>query len=165
MSDGDLARLLQKYPQLDFQVISSALQEAQSYGEASKLLKRKTRRKDSLAGWIVPPPKKRQKTDKVHEKKKTLHVKTEEPNLRCISDVLRAKDDQPIASTSRLPVLTLGTPDLVARHSPCTLILDVLDQNLAGELYLEMIEESEAWQRNKWHLFDKEVESPHTTAF
>ena len=28
-----------------------------------------------------------------------------------------------------------------------------------------MIEESEKWQRNKWWLFDRVVESPHRTSF
>lgn len=164
MSDADLARLLQKYPQFDFQVISDTLSETKSYGEASKVLKAKTRRKDTLAGWLVPPPKKRQRTSKVEEGKKSK-AKAEESSLRSIKDVLKAPDHLPVASTSRLPVLTLGTPDLVAKHSPCTLILDVLNPTLAGQCYLELIDESAHWTRNKWNLFDREVESPHTTAF
>ena len=28
-----------------------------------------------------------------------------------------------------------------------------------------MIAESESWQRNKWWLFDRVVESPHRTSF
>ncbi|KAI0341749.1 hypothetical protein BDW22DRAFT_1358610 [Trametopsis cervina] len=65
----------------------------------------------------------------------------------------------------KLPPLTLGTPALVEKHTPCTMHLSVLPPELACRLYYAMLDESENWQRNKWWLFDRVVESPHSTSF
>ncbi|KAJ3558672.1 hypothetical protein NM688_g780 [Phlebia brevispora] len=61
--------------------------------------------------------------------------------------------------------LTLTTPEEVARHTPCTLHPSVLPAELACRLFYTMLDESETWQRNKWWLFDRVVESPHRTSF
>lgn len=34
-----------------------------------------------------------------------------------------------------------------------------------NRLFYTMIDLSETWQRNKWWLFDRVVESPHRTSF
>ena len=34
-----------------------------------------------------------------------------------------------------------------------------------SRLYYAMLDHSENWQRNKWWLFDRVVESPHRTSF
>lgn len=65
----------------------------------------------------------------------------------------------------RLPPLTLTTPELVAKHSTCTLHPSILPSELACRLFYTMIDESRNWQRNKWWLFDRVVESPHRTSF
>ncbi|KZT02163.1 uncharacterized protein LAESUDRAFT_730502 [Laetiporus sulphureus 93-53] len=57
------------------------------------------------------------------------------------------------APTTRLPPLILGTPALVAQHTPCTLHLSILPPELACRLFHTM-----------W-LFDRVVESPHRTSF
>lgn len=65
----------------------------------------------------------------------------------------------------RLPPLTLTTPTLVASHVPCTLHCSVLPPELACRLFYEMLDASAGWERNKWWLFDRIVESPHKTFF
>lgn len=65
----------------------------------------------------------------------------------------------------RAPPLMLSNPSLVAQHTPCTLHHSVLPPELACRLFYTMIEESQSWQRNKWWLFDRLVESPHRTSF
>ncbi|KZV75760.1 hypothetical protein PENSPDRAFT_673654 [Peniophora sp. CONT] len=75
---------------------------------------------------------------------------------------------RPPSSTSnnpqRHPPLTLSTPALVAQHTPCTLHPSILPPKLASDVFHTMLAESKDWTRNKWYLFDRLVESPHTTA-
>ncbi|TDL24698.1 hypothetical protein BD410DRAFT_718467 [Rickenella mellea] len=66
---------------------------------------------------------------------------------------------------ARLPPLTLSTSALVAQHTPCTLHTSILPPDLACRLFYAMIDESHRWERNKWWLFDRVVESPHRTSF
>ncbi|KAG5436910.1 hypothetical protein PCK2_001039, partial [Pneumocystis canis] len=44
--------------------------------------------------------------------------------------------------------------------TPCTLICNVLPQNLANSLLLEMLEESKTWKRNEFRLFERNIVSP-----
>jgi len=64
-----------------------------------------------------------------------------------------------------LPPLTLANPSMVAEHTPCTLHLSTLPPELACQLFYTMLEASKNWQRNRWWLFDRIVESPHRTSF
>ncbi|CCA72374.1 hypothetical protein PIIN_06308 [Serendipita indica DSM 11827] len=66
------------------------------------------------------------------------------------------------SSPTRPPKLvprTLGTPALVAQHTPCTMHLSVLPPELACRLFYVMLREAHGWSRNKL------VESPHKTSF
>lgn len=65
----------------------------------------------------------------------------------------------------RLAPLVLSSPDLVKKHTPCTLHLSILPQELACKLFYTMLDASTTWKRNKWWLFDRVVESPHKTSF
>ncbi|KAL4253844.1 hypothetical protein ABKN59_004189 [Abortiporus biennis] len=65
----------------------------------------------------------------------------------------------------KLPPLTLGTPQLVAQHTPCTMHTSVLPPELACRLFYTMIYLSHTWGRNEWFIFDRMVESPHRTSF
>jgi hypothetical protein len=65
----------------------------------------------------------------------------------------------------QLPPLTLSNPTMVKKNTPCTLHLSILPPELACRLFYTMIHASRNWQRNKWWLFEKVVESPHRTAF
>lgn len=68
-------------------------------------------------------------------------------------------------SAPKLVPRTLGTPELVAKHTPCTLHLSILPPELACRLFYAMLKEAASWTRNKWWLFDRLVESPHRTSF
>ncbi|KAL0578151.1 hypothetical protein V5O48_003856 [Marasmius crinis-equi] len=63
------------------------------------------------------------------------------------------------------PPLLLSNPAMVAEHAPCTLHLSVLPSELASKLFYTMQDASRSWNRNKWWLFDRLVESPHRTSF
>ncbi|KAF8163160.1 hypothetical protein B0H34DRAFT_650159 [Crassisporium funariophilum] len=71
----------------------------------------------------------------------------------------------PQKAPPRLSPLLLSTPALVKEHTPCTMHLSVLPSELACQLFYTMVDRSKAWNRNKWWLFDRVVESPHLTSF
>lgn len=81
-----------------------------------------------------------------------------------------AKLKPPSTSTTpelpaQLPPLTLGTPELVAKHTACTLHPQILPPELAVRLFETMLNEAERWDRNRFWLFERPVESPHRNAF
>ncbi|GAA6064288.1 hypothetical protein JCM10212_000722 [Sporobolomyces blumeae] len=79
----------------------------------------------------------------------------------------------PAAPHVNLPPLALATPAMIARETRgmITLVENALPEELASRLFVKMVEASrgevggEAWKRNKWYMVDREVESPHTSAF
>lgn len=130
---------------------------------------------EGLGNWLGITKKKPTKS--------TTSSSSSKPVVKSAFSVLRS---EPIASTSTLPSTTpqppliLGTNELIDLHTKglCTLIPNVLSKSLASRLFLRMVkdslgEESEdgsgkrigAWEKNRWYLFDREVSSPHTTAF
>ena len=66
---------------------------------------------------------------------------------------------------AQLPPLTLGTPEMVAKHTACTLHPQILPPELAVRLFETMLNEAERWDRNRFWLFERPVESPHKNAF
>ncbi|KAG0218561.1 hypothetical protein B0O80DRAFT_498267 [Mortierella sp. GBAus27b] len=94
-------------------------------------------------------------------------------SLPSLNDRLRWKeslDDTPssssLSSREKAPKpLVLYSPDDVAKHCPCTLLFNVLDKDLATRLLQAMLKDSETWNRNRWWLFDRMVESPHKTSY
>ncbi|KAI0082762.1 hypothetical protein K474DRAFT_1584910 [Panus rudis PR-1116 ss-1] len=76
-----------------------------------------------------------------------------------------SSDKKPKQEPEKYPPLTLATPELVAKHTPCTLHLSILPPELASRLFWTMLDLSHDWQRNRWYLFDRLVESPHKTSF
>lgn len=56
-------------------------------------------------------------------------------------------------------------PDEVAKLTPCTLIHNFLEKDLCNSLLLKMLKESETWERNKFHLFGRNVASPHKSCY
>ncbi|KAF9175740.1 hypothetical protein BGX21_000211 [Mortierella sp. AD011] len=93
------------------------------------------------------------------------------PSLPSLNDKLRWKEslDESSSSTStqqRPPKpLVLYNPEDVAKHCPCTLIFNALDKDLATRLLKAMLIDSETWNRNRWWLFERMVESPHKTSY
>src|SRR5579863_7878257 len=83
--------------------------------------------------------------------------------VKNLLDVLR-QPPSVVTSGPQLPPLTLSNPSLVAQHTPCTLHLGILPQELACRLFYTMLHEARDWSRNKWWLFDRLVESPHRSA-
>ncbi|KAI9599067.1 hypothetical protein BDF19DRAFT_462478 [Syncephalis fuscata] len=75
--------------------------------------------------------------------------------------------DQPESKQRRQPTRTveLYRPEDIKRHTPCELILDFLPVDLANVLLKEMLVVSQGWKRNRRWLFDREIVSPHTSAF
>ncbi|GAA5953275.1 hypothetical protein JCM3765_007460 [Sporobolomyces pararoseus] len=79
------------------------------------------------------------------------------------------------ATHINLPPLRLTTPAMIAKETKglITLVENALPEELASRLFVRMVEASrgtsegdqEPWKRNKWYLVDREVESPHTSAF
>ncbi|KIK63613.1 hypothetical protein GYMLUDRAFT_40671 [Collybiopsis luxurians FD-317 M1] len=90
-------------------------------------------------------------------------------SLRTTQDVdLMTILKQPSTSRKAPPrkqPLTLSSPEMVAEHTPCTMHLSALPSELASRLFYTLEDSSKNWQRNKWWLFDRLVESPHKTAF
>ncbi|KAG0346769.1 hypothetical protein BG004_000876 [Podila humilis] len=90
------------------------------------------------------------------------------PNLPSLNDRLRWKDSIDSSTKparERTKPLVLYSPEDVAKHCPCTLIHNVLDKDLASRLLQVMLVESETWNRNRWWLFERMVESPHKTSY
>ncbi|THH29649.1 hypothetical protein EUX98_g4548 [Antrodiella citrinella] len=73
--------------------------------------------------------------------------------------------DNTKAGPPKHPPLTLTTPEMIASHIPCTMHASVLPPELACRLFYTMLDLSRDWERNKWWLFDRLVESPHKTSF
>ncbi|KAF9279591.1 hypothetical protein BGZ68_007813 [Mortierella alpina] len=90
-------------------------------------------------------------------------------HLPSLNDRLRwrdtADDSTPSSLSNRPKPLVLYNPEDVAKHCPCTLIFNVLDKDLATRLLGVMLEDSETWNRNRWWLFERMVESPHKTSY
>ncbi|WAQ88667.1 hypothetical protein PtA15_10A86 [Puccinia triticina] len=94
--------------------------------------------------------------------------------LRPINEVLaqHPSSSKP-AKRATLPPLFLSTPQQVSEHLPCcSLLYGILPKRLAWNLYERMIEDcsgagtsKKPWIRNRWWLADREVQSPHSTAF
>lgn len=111
------------------------------------------------------------------DRNKTAPLQTHQ--LRSLNDVLRHPSANSTSGSSQpkpiqsLPPLFLATPKDVSTHLPCcSLLYNILPKGLACQLYLGMLEDCQgrgsdnpAWTRNRWWLNDKEVESPHSTAF
>ncbi|KAF9965139.1 hypothetical protein BGZ70_005346 [Mortierella alpina] len=90
-------------------------------------------------------------------------------HLPSLNDRLRwrdtADDSTPSSLSNRPKPLVLYNPEDVAKHCPCTLIFNVLDKDLATRLLGVMLKDSETWNRNRWWLFERMVESPHKTSY
>ena len=67
--------------------------------------------------------------------------------------------------TRRGKTLHLYSPEDIASHTPCSLVLNFLPPELADALLHELLDESPTFGKDKFQLFDKEVTSPHTISF
>lgn len=67
--------------------------------------------------------------------------------------------------TRRGKTLHLYAPEDVEEHTPCSIIHNFLPNDLADALLKELMVESSTFLRDKFKLFDRVVESPHTFKF
>jgi hypothetical protein len=67
--------------------------------------------------------------------------------------------------TRKGKTLHLYSPDDIAAHTPCSIIHNFLPPEEADALLLELLEEAPTFRREKFQLFDRVVESPHTMGF
>ena len=127
----------------------------------------KKRNHSSLDSWLNRPTKKiSMRMDSPAPPSMIKHVPTAVASSSVnLMSVLRQPPSDALSKPSRLPTLTLSTPELVAKHTPCTLHLSVLSQELACKLFYTMLDASKKWKRNKWWIADRVVESPHLTSF
>ncbi|KAL4981537.1 hypothetical protein BDW68DRAFT_83113 [Aspergillus falconensis] len=74
-----------------------------------------------------------------------------------------------VPKTTRNPVtqkgktLYLFSPEDVAAHTSCTIIHNFLPPEQANALLLELLDESQHFSRYQLQIFDRTVESPHST--
>ncbi|RHZ59841.1 hypothetical protein CDV55_105030 [Aspergillus turcosus] len=66
--------------------------------------------------------------------------------------------------TRKGKTLHLFSPEDVAAHTPCTIIHNFLPPDEADALLLELLDESKHFSRYRFQLFDRTVESPHTSS-
>ena len=61
--------------------------------------------------------------------------------------------------------LHLFDPQDIAEHTPCSIIHNFLPPEEARDLLLELLKESESFEKISFKLFDNVVSSPHTSSF
>ncbi len=137
------------------------------------------RRRGDLHTWLKSPSNKKQKTQNAvsfPSNYTTVGTPERETKRKPVSSSASAKPPVDLMSVLRqpsspqkgpiqLPPMVLSSPELIAKHTPCTLHLSVLPADLACQLFYTMVNLSKRWKRNKWWLFDRVVESPHLTSF
>lgn len=67
--------------------------------------------------------------------------------------------------TRKGKTLHLYTPEDIAKHTPCSIVHNLLTSEEATVLLRELLAESETFHRHKFQLFDTVVESPHSAGF
>lgn len=76
-----------------------------------------------------------------------------------------------ISPSKKLPLtrkgktLHLYSPEDIEQHAPCSMIHNFLSKEDADALLNEIIPETPSYTRDKFKLFDRVVESPHTMCF
>jgi hypothetical protein len=139
----------------------------------------KKRKKSNLDGWLKKPRSSSEKIDltqadefpsnhvmKPKSKVQSFQAKPlSKPPVDLMSVLRPSLEDKSKRKIKSLPPLMLSNPSIVAERTPCTMHLSVLPPELACQLFYTMVEASKQWQRNKWWLFDRVVESPHRTSF
>jgi hypothetical protein len=70
--------------------------------------------------------------------------------------------ERPTNVTKRGTTLHLYAPEDIEAHTPCSIIHNFLPAEQADDLLRALLAESPTFRRNKFKLFDRVVESPHT---
>lgn len=61
--------------------------------------------------------------------------------------------------------LHLYSPEDIAAHTPCSIVHNFLEKGEADALLRELLHEAPTFQRERFKMFDRVVESPHTMCF
>ncbi|KAJ3055884.1 hypothetical protein HK097_008881 [Rhizophlyctis rosea] len=136
----------------------------------------KPEKRKSIADFFAPPasPAKRRKetTDPPSRKTESLPSSTDPNNASTSAQSRNLKNAYHAlfeASNKNIPQKQLPPKELtaanIADHIPCELILNALPGELADMLLQRMLLEAEDWKSRRFVLFDREVESPHTSCF
>jgi hypothetical protein len=73
-----------------------------------------------------------------------------------------AAQESPKGLTKRGTTLRLYSPQDIDTYTPCSIIHNFLPSEEAEELLRELLAEAPTFKRQKFKLFDRVVESPHT---
>lgn len=91
-----------------------------------------------------------------------IKEKASKPPVNLLSVLKQPTTPEKVKNAPR-PALHLPNQASIDSHQlPLTLLRSPLSPALASALYLTMMEESETWDRNRFYLAGKWVESPHT---
>lgn len=147
-TDFKLAVLASLHPDLGQEVLLDALLAADgSVDEASNHL---------LGVNKTPsPPKKQGRTSTVGYQSSLSSF--------TLKNGLTSPSKKPL--TRKGKTLHLYSPKDIEQHTPCSMIHNFLPKDLADALLNEILPETPTYTRDKFKLFDKVVESPHTMAF
>lgn len=136
---------------------------------------KKRKREGGLDGWLsreekprsVEKPRSISKRSSTLEEMSPLFVPGTSRSSKEAVPLLSVLRPPPSSSkaSARLPPTTLSTTSLITKHTPITFHPAVLPPELACRLYYDMLDEAKGWNKNKWWLVDRLVESPHRTAF
>ena len=166
-----VSSLLPQYTFSQDDILDALIQSNGDVEAAVQVLQSKTptkkRKHSSLDSWLNRPAKKISTRRGIPVPPPIIKPAptTAASSSVTLMSVLRQPPSDTPSKPSRLPTLTLSTPELVAKHTPCTLHLSVLPQELACKLFYTMLDASIKWERNKWWIADRVVESPHLTSF
>ncbi|KAG4304185.1 hypothetical protein PORY_002366 [Pneumocystis oryctolagi] len=99
-----------------------------------------------------------------HKRRCTLLTKQ---NLSSISLPIKMQFDNFVDTSKRVNthVLHLYFSEQINNLTPCTLIHNVLSNEIANSLLLKMMKESETWKRHEFRLFERNVVSPHKSCY
>jgi hypothetical protein len=133
---------------------------------------KKRRAGTSIGSWLVKGGKRvdqvENNSDEVEEpRRKTLNGSPSKvkPAIDLLSALGQASPTKrPKVKSIPHPALLLTSQAAIDAHNlPVTLLQCPLCPSFASALYLALMEESEKWERNRWYLSGRWVESPHTT--
>ena len=146
-----LAMLASLHPQCATEALMEALVTADGHvGVASTGLSGQVRNEDSVS------PRKKPSNGK------TVGFQS---SLSNFTNSTAPTPPSPRKATKRGQTLHLYSPDDIAAHTPCSLVHNFLDADVADALLRELLEESPTYSQEKFQLFDRVVESPHTYCF
>lgn len=145
-TDFKLAMLASVYPYLDHSLLLDIL--LASNGSVEAALENLTNAKDS--GF---------------SKKKSTSTSGIGYQASLTSFNIGSSSTKKRALTKKGKTLHLYSPEDIAAHTPCSIIHNFLPTEEADALLRELLQEAPTFQRERFKMFDRVVESPHTMCF